>query len=765
MKLIVILLTLSISIFAQNIKISGKITDEKTLTPLENVLVYSVSTQKSTYSNKTGYFEITIPPTDRAELRFLIAGYSPLNMDLSIDKSTTVTADIQMTPVEIYLGEVTVTSPRYVSSLQESPYPLGIIQKSDLDNNSKLSLAEYLKDEPGVAMTRDGIWATDISVRGIRGTGIVLMVDGNRLETATELSARMSMIDQFDIERVEIIKGAASSMYGTGALGGIVNVITQNRKFRNDFYYTGSVGGFFNSVNKGSGTSISFNAGANSWYAKIRGSFRAASATETPDGPIANSHYHDNSLSASVGFKPKENHEFELNYQLYRGADIGLPGGSAFAAAAIARYPTAKREMYSAEYKFSEISSLLSNISIKYYHQLIVRDAEVVLPTARLLPYADHNNDGLQLVSNWFISNNYRFVLGVDAWQREMDSRRQRIVQNRTKDTTTITGERPVPISKFRSGGLFFQNEIDNIAQNLNIAVGGRFDLINIKSEASYNPEYISVNGAVNNNPPSKKILWEARDENNFSWSLNIASLYKITPQQQISFNFGKSFRSPSLEERFQFLDLGGLVKLGNPALDPEEGWFYDLGYRFYSTGAMFKMNIYLNTLTNMVVESPGYTFQGRPATQMVNFGAAKIFGFDLAFEVKLIKEVILYGMASAVRGEDSKKTENLPFIPADNGTLGLRVKAVDFADVAVEVVGVADQNKIAPAEKTTAGYGLLNLNITSKPVKLPYGEIKFTLGVDNIFDRSYLNHLATNRGLIKGEPGRNIYIKANITF
>ncbi|MBN8545420.1 MAG: TonB-dependent receptor [Ignavibacteria bacterium] len=765
MKIIVVFLLLTTSMFAQNIKISGKITDEKTLNPLDNVLVYSVSFQKSTYSDKTGYFELNLPKTETVTLRFLLAGYSPLYMDVSVNNSGSVTADILMTPVAIHLGEVTVTSPRYVSSLQESPYPLGIIEKSEIDNNSKLSLAEFLKEEPGVALTRDGVWATDISVRGIRGTGIVLMVDGNRLETATELSARMSMIDQFDIERVEIIKGAASSMYGTGALGGIVNVITQNRKFRDNFYYTGSIGGFFNSVNKGSGTSLSFNTGANNWFAKIRGSFRGASATETPDGVISNSHYHDNSLSASFGFKPLLNHEFELNYQRYGGDDIGLPGGSAFPAAAIARYPTAKREMYSAEYKFSEISSILSNVSVKYWHQLIVRDAEVVLPTARLLPYADHVSDGIQAVSNWLFNSNYRFVLGVDAWQREMDSRRQRITQNRTKDTTTITGERPVPISKFRSGGIFFQNEIDNIAQNLNIAIGGRFDLINIKSERSYNPEYVSVNGVVNNNPPSKKILWEAKDENNFSWSLNIASLYKITREQQVSFNFGKSFRSPSLEERFQFLDLGGLVKLGNPALDPEEGWFYDLGYRFYSSGAMFKANFYLNTLTNLVVEQPGYTFQGRPATQMVNFGAAKIFGFDLAFELKLLKEVILYGNASAVRGEDSKKTEDLPFIPADNATIGLRIKAVEFADASVELTGVADQNKIAAAEKRTPGYGLVNLNISSKPFKLPYGEIRLTVGVDNLLDRSYFNHLATNRGLIKGEPGRNLFIKANITF
>ena len=759
---LVVFLLLSLMTFGQNVKISGKIHEENTGKVIENVMVYSVNFQKSTFSDKDGNYEITLPTAPNYTLKFLFTGYSPVTAEITVTGANMMGFDVSLTPVSIHLGEVTVTSPRYVSSLQESPYPLGIISREDFELESKLSIAEYLSEEPGVSMSRDGIWATDISVRGIRGTGIVLMVDGVRVETATELSARLSLIDQFDIERVEMIKGAASSMYGTGALGGIVNVITQNRKFRNNFYYTGSFGNYYNSVNKGAGTSLFFNTGSSNWFVKVRGSFRGASATETPDGIITNSHYHDNSFTGALGFKPFDNHELELNYQRYEGVDIGLPGGSAFAAAAIARYPVQKRELISAEYKINDISPLISNISVKYFHQLIVRDAEVVMPTARLLPAADHTSDGIQLTSNWVFSPNYRFVFGLDAWQREMDSKRQRIL-NAKKDS--IIHERPVPLSKFKSMGFFFQNEIDNLTKYLNVAIGGRFDYINVTSHDSYNPDFVEVRGVVNNNPPGRKLLWSARDENNYSWSLNIASLYKLTKDHHITFNFGKSFRAPSLEERFQFLDLGGLVKLGDPALEPEEGWFYDFGYRYYSNSAMWKINFFLNTLTNMVVETPGFTYQNRPATQMVNFGSAKIYGLDLAFELHIIKDLILYGRGSIVRGEDTKKTEDLPFMPGDNGTLGLRAKAHEYVDISLEIEGAMDQNKVAPSEKRTGGYSLVNMMINIKPVKIAYGELVFTLGVDNILDRLYLSHLSTNRGLVKAEPGRNIFIRANYNF
>jgi len=343
-----------------------------------------------------------------------------------------------------------------------------------------------------------------------------------------------------------------------------------------------------------------------------------------------------------------------------------------------------------------------------------------------------------------------------------MDSRRRRIP---AATPNTVVHERPVPLSTFRSGGLFFQNEINNLANALDIAIGGRFDLINVKSDPSYNPDFIVVNGVVNPHPPGQTLLWEGKDENSNSWSVNVAAVYRLSDANRVSFNFGKSFRAPSLEERFQFLDLGALVKLGNPALEPEDGWFYDIGYRHYSNSAMFRVNFYLNVLRNMVVETPGFTFQGRPATQMVNFGAAKLFGFDLAFELQITKGLIFYGSAAMVRGEDSKKQENLPLMPADNGTLGVRVSPIGMCSIDLEITGVNDQNKIAPAEVRTGGYSLVNFAIHLKPIDLHYGTIALSAGADNIFDRLYFNNLATNRGMVKAEPGRNIYLKAEVKF
>ena len=84
-------------------------------------------------------------------------------------------------------------------------------------------------------------------------------MDGDRIETATDLDAALSLIDLNDIERIEIIKGSASSLYGTGALGGVVNFITIPPSFSEKLSLGGSVSSYYNSVNNGYSHNISLN--------------------------------------------------------------------------------------------------------------------------------------------------------------------------------------------------------------------------------------------------------------------------------------------------------------------------------------------------------------------------------------------------------------------------------------------------------------------------------------------------------------------------
>ncbi len=77
-------------------------------------------------------------------------------------------------------------------------------------------------------------------------------------------------------------------------------------------------------------------------------------------------------------------------------------------------------------------------------------------------------------------------------------------------------------------------------------------------------------------------LYWSSYNAHDISWSGNAGFIYSLNEQTDITFNFARSFRSPSLEERYQYIDLGNLVKLGDPNLKPEKGYFFDLGLRIW---------------------------------------------------------------------------------------------------------------------------------------------------------------------------------------
>ena len=140
----------------------------------------------------------------------------------------------------IKLEDVVVSSLKIDKKLAETPANLSIVNSLDFKRNSSFTTADVLSKEPGIAMSSDGMWSKGLNVRGLGEDRMVTLIDGNRVETATDLTASLSMIDVNDIERVEVIKGAQSVLYGSGAMGGIVNVITKDGYFADKAYVHGS---------------------------------------------------------------------------------------------------------------------------------------------------------------------------------------------------------------------------------------------------------------------------------------------------------------------------------------------------------------------------------------------------------------------------------------------------------------------------------------------------------------------------------------------
>lgn len=139
---------------------------------------------------------------------------------------------------------------------------------------SSFTITDVLGSKPGLTKGGDGIWATNINLRGFSENRLVTLIDRNRVEVATDLTTSFSMIDVNDIERVEVIGGAQSSIYGSGAIGGIINVVTRDGHFSQTPYFNGNFTTSYSSVNNGIGEYLSLYGGGSRWYVKANGSRR-----------------------------------------------------------------------------------------------------------------------------------------------------------------------------------------------------------------------------------------------------------------------------------------------------------------------------------------------------------------------------------------------------------------------------------------------------------------------------------------------------------
>ena len=744
-------------------QISGKILDDNTNLPVAYVTVTLIDLQITATSDSSGLFSFNIPASTY-NLSFYHIDYRAFNTrtDFRSDSSPTL---FKMKSAVITYGEVIVTSTRFEQLIRDVPLPMEIVNKDNIINSTSVSVPDAIQNQPGIAIAKDGIWGTDISIRGLGRQNIVTLVDGNRIETASNHAAALDLVDVNDIDKIEIIKGGISSLYGTGAEGGIVNITTKSGTYTDRFSLSGSIITGYNSVNKGGAGYLSFISSSANWYAKISGTLRSADNTNTPDGTLLNSQYNDDNLSAAFGIKPAGNQELLLKYQRFHGEDIGIPGGKAFPGPASAKYLLAERDMYSAEYMINDLLPSLNKISIKYFYQDIKRDVELIVKpnssvTQTITPSADHSTWGTQLQTNWLISSFNHLSAGLDVWQRSYTGFRETKVA--TSSSIKITGDYPVPNSKYLSSGIFAQDETALLDNRLKINFGGRYDLIKVTNDDALNPAYIITNGVINNNPPHTALSsFYASSSQDKSWSGNLGALYTIIKDIDVTFNVAHAFRSPVQEERFQYINLGGNIYLGNPNLKPEQGNFLDLGLRIWKPKYVFKGNVFLNSFTDLVIDRHDTGIVYRKA----NVGKARLYGYDFGFEYNFWNTLVTYCSVSYVRGEDLLNNANLPQITPLNGRLGIRFPVYRFINADLSSTLFDKQNNLAAGDTSIPGYAVLEFHFNTN--ELNWNSFHFRLfgGIENILNKSYKEFLSTNRGIIKSEPGRNFFLKLLVNW
>lgn len=741
--------------------LTGRVTDGDSGLPVAGAHIVVRETGRMTASDSAGIFALHLPRDGRYTLAVRHVAYVTVERIVVVPAGSLPGIHLMLTRGTVQTEEVVVRSTRTSGSAAATPFPVAIPAGSALSAPALPTLPDALAAVPGIALARDGAWETSLSLRGMGRAGVVTMVDEARIETSTDLAGPLSLIAVHDLDRVEVVKGPASSLDGTGALGGSVHFISKRPAFTDRPRGGGQYIADLSSVNGAAGHFLSLEGATGAVAARISGGRRIARNTRTPGGMLENSGYADFSLSSALGVELAAGHALLLTYQRVQGEDAGIPGGAAIAAPARATYTLARRELGALEYRAANVSALLPLLTLRAAHQQIARNVEIIQsPLLTLTPHAVHTTTSAQAEVRLLPATTVLLTAGAEIWQRSLESWRER----RQVATGAVTGERPLPVSRFLSAGIFGQGEWLIAPGQLTATFGARHDWIRVHNDEVWSPEYLISNGVKQTPAPGSRMLWAARSARDASWSANAGIVYTPASGLDLTALCATAFRSPSLEERYDFIDLGTYVRLGNPDLHAEQSLSVNTGIRFQRAGSRLQMDVFLNGLTDMVAELPG-TFEGRRAYIRANIGRARLYGYEVSVEHAPVSWGILAVTLASVRGEDRVNNTPLPQIPPWSGTGMIGATVPGAGSITLTAAWAARQGSPGGDESATPGYVVLDADLAAVPLLVGGTSLSLRAGVRNVFDRDYRLHLSTLRGVVRSEPGRNLAVSATFTF
>ncbi|MCM4162136.1 TonB-dependent receptor [Arenibacter sp. A80] len=213
---------------AQNFEIKGTVTYNGQAVPFANI--YLKNTDIGTPSNEDGYYEISVPESGSNTLVVSALGYVPYQTKINLGKNEPVILDISLQPSMESLEEMVVTGTLKPVSRLESPVPVEVYSPTFFKKNPTASIFEALQNVNGVRpQINCNVCNTgDIHINGLEGPYTLVLIDGMPIVSGLGTVYGLTGIPNSLIEQIEIIKGPASSLYGSEAVGGLINIITKN---------------------------------------------------------------------------------------------------------------------------------------------------------------------------------------------------------------------------------------------------------------------------------------------------------------------------------------------------------------------------------------------------------------------------------------------------------------------------------------------------------------------------------------------------------
>lgn len=625
------------------------------------------------------------------------------------------------------------------ASITQTPGGVAVVESDDFSEAPQISVADILADVPGISVSGDSLWGRDVSIRGLTGTSIIVLIDGKRINTATDINARLGLINTKDIERVEVLKGPVSSLYGSGSTGGVINIITRKGAFTEKEEVHGRLS------QSGATNPAGYDGYGNLHYDSKRlwlfgsGAFRGFNDFDAGgDLRIPNSGFSDWQGRAAAGIKVAEDLTLELQGLRMEAKDVGLPGGpSTLPSLARVTLPKTINQLYSIDAVKEHKGTFFRELQASLYYNSIERRVLVdrlgAMPVREIRPKADHETIGGK-AQGLFQAGDHHIVSGLDGWSWNMESARYRFLAN-----GNVLSDTPVPEARQTSVGVFAEDDW-KISNAFTLNLGARLDRIETSNKAG--------NG------------FPKRDKNNTGWNVHAGLTWRMNPEWSQSLIGASSYRAADILERFKLIDLGGGHQLkGNPDLDPEKTLYGEYGLHYRGKNLRGDLRLFVNDIDDFITEervSPTLSV-------MSNAGKAYIYGSELEGRVRITGNWTFFATVTALKGRDETRKEPLRGIAPVSGTTGVEYTGKQWW-ARLDSRWALRQSDTPEDVATTAGYAILNsgAGVNFKTAGLTH---EIALVLNNMLDARYRNYLANSRGITLYEPGFSAMLTHTLTF
>ena len=548
------------------------------------------------------------------------------------------------------LRQVTVTATRTARDVFDAPSAVTVIDSATLRRRLPNTPVDAFRDLPGLDVTGVGTNQTRPTIRGLGGQRILLLEDGLRLNNSRrqqDFGELPALAGINGIDRVEVVRGPASVLYGTDAIGGVVNLITPGLPTLGSDGVHGWAGFRYSTADEQQTPSAGLSGRFGRFAFRASGAYRDARSYDAPSGRfgeieladdarVNDTGVRDYSFNANAGWDVGRSQTIFARAERYTArnagfgyvdnADLGATGAPTIEIT----YPDQDVSRYSLGWRALALRTPVADrVEVTTYLQNNARhlNLDVFIPFGGRLPptagvrseqrnWTDLQTIGFRAEATKLLGNRLLLTYGADAFRDRSE--------NTDSSLTVVTGFGPpqveasnrpqIPNASFRSAGLFVQGDV-RIVDRVSMILGGRVQDVSARTRETANLD---------------EPLFESRDRT----AVGTANLLvRATDGLNLIASVGRGFRSPNLVERFFDgpTPEGSGYQARNLDLDPEKSVNVDLGARWRHKAVFAEAFVFQNNVRDgITIEATGDTVNGLAAFRNVNVDRLRYRGVEL---------------------------------------------------------------------------------------------------------------------------------------